>query len=130
MEGEFVFGSRISVKYLGKEKGNIIVKNLGTRWNSGKVTRDLIIISNTLSGSIITRSTAVSESEVVTDSKQSSSKQMYAASASVLGTRTLQYPHFQSSSSVVGAYPAFNCTPINGPPSGSVWNLFRLKLLI
>lgn len=47
---------------------------------------------------------------------------MYAASASVLGTRTLQYPHYQSSSSVVGAYPPFNphCAPINGPPSGLV----------
>ena len=30
MEGELVLGSKISVKYLGKEKGNIIVKNLGT----------------------------------------------------------------------------------------------------
>ncbi|XP_036147877.1 meiosis regulator and mRNA stability factor 1 isoform X6 [Monomorium pharaonis] len=101
MEGEYVFGSKIFVKYLGKEKGNIIAKNLG---------------------SIITRSRAVSESEIVTESKQSSSKQMYAASASVLGTRTLQYPHYQSSSSVVGAYPPFNphCAPINGPSSGLI----------
>ncbi|XP_018346736.1 PREDICTED: meiosis arrest female protein 1 homolog isoform X3 [Trachymyrmex septentrionalis] len=101
MEGELVLGSKISVKYLGKEKGNIIVKNLG---------------------SIITRSRAVSDSEIVTDSKQSSSKQMYAASASVLGQRTLQFPHVQSSSSVVGGYPAFNphCAPINGPPSGLI----------
>ncbi|XP_011707520.1 PREDICTED: meiosis arrest female protein 1 isoform X3 [Wasmannia auropunctata] len=101
MEGEFVFGSKISVRYLGKEKGNLIVKNLG---------------------SIITRSRAVSESEIVTDSKQRNSKQMYAASASVLGTRTLQFPHFQSSSSVVGAYPAFtpHCAPINGPSPGMI----------
>ncbi|XP_018371437.1 PREDICTED: meiosis arrest female protein 1 homolog isoform X4 [Trachymyrmex cornetzi] len=101
MEGELVLGSKISVKYLGKEKGNIIIKNLG---------------------SIITRSRAVSDSEIVTDSKQSSSKQMYAASASVLGQRTLQFPHVQSSSSVVGGYPAFNphCAPINGPPSGLI----------
>ncbi|XP_071579394.1 meiosis regulator and mRNA stability factor 1 isoform X3 [Temnothorax nylanderi] len=102
MDGEYVYGSKILVRYLGKEKGNIIVKNLG---------------------SVITRSRAVSESEVVADSKQSSSKQMYAASASVLGTRTLQFPHYQSSSSVVGAYgPAFNphCAPINGPPSGMI----------
>ncbi|XP_024889327.1 meiosis regulator and mRNA stability factor 1 isoform X3 [Temnothorax curvispinosus] len=102
MDGEYVYGSKILVRYLGKEKGNIIVKNLG---------------------SVITRSRAVSESEVVADSKQSSSKQMYAASASVLGTRTLQFPHYQSASSVVGAYgPAFNphCAPINGPPSGLI----------
>ncbi|KYN00174.1 Limkain-b1 [Cyphomyrmex costatus] len=101
MEGELVLGSKISVKYLGKEKGNVIVKNLG---------------------SIITRSRAVSDSEIVADSKQNSSKQMYAASASVLGQRTLQFPHFQSSSSVVGGYPAFNphCAPINGPPSGLI----------
>ncbi|XP_025991356.1 meiosis regulator and mRNA stability factor 1 isoform X4 [Solenopsis invicta] len=101
MEGEYVFGSKIFVRYLGKEKGNIIAKNLGN---------------------IVTRSRAVSESEIVTDSKQNSSKQMYTASASVLGTRTLQYPHYQSSSSVVGAYPPFNphCAPINGPPSGLI----------
>ncbi|XP_018313863.1 meiosis arrest female protein 1 homolog isoform X4 [Mycetomoellerius zeteki] len=101
MEGELVLGSKISVKYLGKEKGNIIVKSLG---------------------SIITRSRAVSDSEIVTDSRQSNSKQMYAASASVLGQRTLQFPHVQSSSSVVGGYPAFNphCAPINGPPSGLI----------
>ncbi|XP_071637027.1 meiosis regulator and mRNA stability factor 1 isoform X4 [Temnothorax longispinosus] len=102
MDGEYVYGSKILVRYLGKEKGNIIVKN---------------------PGSVITRSRAVSESEVVADSKQSSSKQMYAASASVLGTRTLQFPHYQSASSVVGAYgPAFNphCAPINGPPSGLI----------
>lgn len=30
MEGENVFGSKIFVRYLGKEKGNIIIKNLGT----------------------------------------------------------------------------------------------------
>ncbi|XP_025073854.1 meiosis regulator and mRNA stability factor 1 [Pogonomyrmex barbatus] len=99
MEGEYVLGSKIFVKYLGKEKG-IIAKSIG---------------------SIITRSRAVSESEIVTGPKQSSSKQMYAASASVLGTRTLQFPHYQSSSSVVGPYPAFNaghCAPVNGPPSG------------
>ncbi|KAL0122952.1 hypothetical protein PUN28_007547 [Cardiocondyla obscurior] len=101
MEGEYVFGSKIFVKYLGKEKGSIIIKNLG---------------------SVITRSRAVSESEIVVDSKQGSTKQMYAASASVLGTRALQFPHYQSSSSVVGAHSTFNlpCAPINGPPSGII----------
>lgn len=29
MEGEYVLGSKILVKYLGKEKGNTIGKNLG-----------------------------------------------------------------------------------------------------
>lgn len=123
MEGEYVFGSKIFVRYLGKEKGNIIAKNLGTFDEILNII-DLIIrvINNSFSGSIITRSRAVSESEIVADSKQSSCKQMYAASASVLGTRTLQFPHYQSSSSVVGAFPAFNphCAPINGLPSGSV----------
>lgn len=127
MEGEYVFGSRIFVRYLGKDKGNIIAKNLGTYVGEILAKSDARLecqayCNNTLSGSIITRSRAVSDSEIVTDSKQSNSKQMYAASASVLGTRTLQFPHFQSSSSVVGAYPAFNphCAPINGPPSGLV----------
>ncbi|XP_067208207.1 meiosis regulator and mRNA stability factor 1 isoform X2 [Linepithema humile] len=101
MEGEYVLGSKISVRYLNKEKGNIIAKNLG---------------------SVVTRSRAVSESEIVTDSKQSSSKQMYATSASVLGTRTLQFPHYQSSSPVVGAFPAFNahCTSVNAPQTGMI----------
>ncbi|GAB1869017.1 Meiosis regulator and mRNA stability factor 1 [Camponotus japonicus] len=99
MEGEYVLGSKILVRYLGKEKGNTIGKN---------------------PGDIITRSRAVSESEIVTE--QSSSKQMYAASASVLGTRTLQFPNYQTSSPVVGAYPAFSthCAPINAPLSGMV----------
>ncbi|XP_072760485.1 meiosis regulator and mRNA stability factor 1 isoform X2 [Anoplolepis gracilipes] len=101
MEGEYVLGSKILVKYLGKEKGNTIGKNLGT---------------------IITRSRAVSDSEIVTGSKQSNSKQMYAASSSVLGTRTLQFPNYQTSSPVVGAYPTFSphCAPINAPLSGIV----------
>ncbi|XP_070163124.1 meiosis regulator and mRNA stability factor 1 isoform X2 [Polyergus mexicanus] len=102
MEGEYVLGSKILVRYLGKEKGSTIGKNLGN---------------------ITTRSRAVSESEIVTDSKQSSSKQMYAASASILGTRTLQFPNYQTSPPVVGAYPAFSahCAPINAPPlSGMV----------
>lgn len=29
MEGEYVLGSKISVRYLNKEKGSIIAKNLG-----------------------------------------------------------------------------------------------------
>ncbi|XP_011876529.1 PREDICTED: meiosis arrest female protein 1 homolog isoform X7 [Vollenhovia emeryi] len=109
MEGEYVFGSKIFVRYLGKEKGSVIAKNLGSAISAA-------------------RSRAVSESEIVADSKQSSSKQMYAASASVLGTRTLQFPHYQSSSSVVGGYPAFNphCAPINGPPTGMIQAPFLL----
>lgn len=75
------------------------------------------IINNVLPGNITTRSRAVSESEIVVNS----SKQMYGgAGASVSGTRTLQFPHYQSSSPVVGAYcttgtSAFNahCTPVN-----------------
>ncbi|EZA49569.1 Limkain-b1 [Ooceraea biroi] len=100
MDGEYILGSKISVKFLSKEKG-YIAKHLGN---------------------IITRNRAVSESEIVTSSKQSGSKQMYTASASVLGTRTLQYPHYQSSSPVVGAYPAYNahCAPINVQPSGMI----------
>ncbi|XP_020292238.1 meiosis arrest female protein 1 isoform X2 [Pseudomyrmex gracilis] len=101
MEGELVFGSKISVKHLNKEKENTVVKNFGN---------------------ITIRSRAVSESEIVSGNNQSGSKQMYATSASVLGTRTLPIPHYQSSSSVVGVYPpALNahCT-VNAPPTGII----------
>ncbi|XP_011141552.1 meiosis regulator and mRNA stability factor 1 isoform X1 [Harpegnathos saltator] len=89
MDGEYVLSSKISVRHY-KEKGNTI-KN---------------------QGSIITRSRAVSESEIVANS----SKQMYGgAGASVSGTRALQFSHYQSSSPVVGAYPTFNthCASVN-----------------
>lgn len=73
---------------------------------------ELNVINSILAGSIVTRSRAVSESEIVANS----SKQMYGgAGASVSGTRTLQFPHYQSSSPVVGAYSTFNahCAPVN-----------------
>lgn len=71
---------------------------------------ELYIISDVFSGSITTRSRAVSESEIVANSP----KQMYGgAGASVSGTRTLQFPHYQSSSPVVGGYPSFNCAAVN-----------------
>jgi len=124
MEGEYVLGSKISVRYLNKDKGNIIAKSLGIiicgiPSESYKTWLPVVVL---FAGGIVTRSRAVSESEIVTDSKQSSSKQMYATSASVLGTRTLQFPHYQSSSPVVGAFPAFNahCTSGNVPQTGSV----------
>jgi hypothetical protein len=125
MDGEYILGSKISVRHLNKERG-FVAKNLGMIINEFHLNGNLVVNCycnrDILSGSIITRNRAVSESEIVTNSKQSGSKQMYTASASVLGTRTLQYPHYQSSSSVMGAYPAYNahCAPINVQPSGLV----------
>lgn len=85
-----------------------------------------------ITGNITIRSRAVSESEIVSGNKQSGSKQMYATSASVLGTRTLPIPHYQSSSSVVGVYPpALNAhCAVNAPPTGLVLsNLLHIHIL-
>lgn len=131
MEGELVFGSKISVKHLNKEKENTVVKNFGMFIYWHAILLKLIVIPivklyytmiHNIAGNITIRSRAVSESEIVSGNNQSGSKQMYATSASVLGTRTLPIPHYQSSSSVVGVYPpALNahCT-VNAPPTGLV----------
>ncbi|XP_043257610.1 meiosis regulator and mRNA stability factor 1 [Colletes gigas] len=103
MDGKLVLGSKISVKFQ-KEQGSNFQKT------PGKLTN---------------RNRAVSESEIVT----SSSRQMYSASTSVTGGRTLQIPHYQSSIPVIGTYgSAWNshCAPVSAPatviqsPSGFV----------
>ncbi|KAG7210665.1 hypothetical protein KM043_012173 [Ampulex compressa] len=92
MDGEVVLGSKICVKF-AKEKGSSV---------------------NKAQGNIAIRNRAVSESEIVA----SSPKQMYSASTSLAGGRTLQIPHYQSSSPVIGAYSSWSphCAPIVPPP--------------
>lgn len=71
--------------------------------------------NNKIQESSTTRNRSISESEVVANS----SKQMYSASASIVGARTLQVPHYQSSLSVVGPYTTWGsgpCAPISAPP--------------
>ncbi|XP_043489751.1 meiosis regulator and mRNA stability factor 1 isoform X1 [Polistes fuscatus] len=89
MDGEYVFDSKISVRFY-KETGNS---------------------NNKSQGNSITRNRALSESEIIANSF----KQMYSASASIAGARTLQVPHYQSSSPVVGPYTTWTgvpCAPV------------------
>ncbi|CAK9817150.1 Meiosis regulator and mRNA stability factor 1 [Anthophora quadrimaculata] len=90
MDGKIVLGSKISVKFQ-KEKGCNFQKTPGNSKH---------------------RNRAVSESEIVT----SSPRQMYSASASIAGGRTLQIPHFQSSP-VIGTYSGWNAhySPASAP---------------
>ncbi|XP_078035098.1 meiosis regulator and mRNA stability factor 1-like protein isoform X2 [Augochlora pura] len=93
MDGEFVLGSKISVKF-PEEKRNYFQK---------------------FQGNITNRNRAVSESEIPI----SSSKQMYSASASVTGGRALPMQHYQSSSPVIGSYASAwsaHCAPVSAPP--------------
>ncbi|XP_014599312.1 PREDICTED: meiosis arrest female protein 1 isoform X1 [Polistes canadensis] len=85
MDGEYVFDSKISVRFY-KETGNS---------------------NNKSQGNSITRNRALSESEIIANSF----KQMYSASASIAGARTLQVPHYQSSSPVVGPYTTWTGVP-------------------
>ncbi|XP_047365220.1 meiosis regulator and mRNA stability factor 1 isoform X1 [Vespa velutina] len=90
MDGEYVFDSKISVRF-HKETGNS---------------------NNKSQGNSITRNRAISESEIIANS----SRQMYSASASIAGARTLQVPHYQSSSPVVGPYTTWAgvpCAPVS-----------------
>lgn len=90
MDGEYVFDSKISVRFF---------KEIG-------------ISNNKSQGNSITRNRAISESEIIANS----SRQMYSASASIAGARTLQVPHYQSSSPVVGPYTTWAgvpCTPVS-----------------
>ncbi|XP_066603618.1 meiosis regulator and mRNA stability factor 1 isoform X2 [Prorops nasuta] len=92
MEGADVLGSKITVRSR-KDKVNSCNKSQGIR------------------------NRASSESEILA----SSSRQMYGASASIAGARTLQVPYYQSSSPVVGNYSSWNgvrCTAVN--PSGMI----------
>ncbi|KAK2576438.1 hypothetical protein KPH14_005771 [Odynerus spinipes] len=93
MDGEYVLDSKISVRF-HKETGNS---------------------NNKSKESSTPRNRAISESEIVTNS----SRQMYSASASIVGARTLQVPHYQSSSPVVGPYTTWSgvpCAPVSAPP--------------
>ncbi|XP_046838955.1 meiosis regulator and mRNA stability factor 1 isoform X2 [Vespa crabro] len=90
MDGEYVFDSKISVRF-HKETGNS---------------------NNKSQGNSITRNRAISESEIIANS----SRQMYSASASIAGARTLQVPHYQSSSPVIGPYTTWAgvpCAPVS-----------------
>ncbi|XP_076293611.1 meiosis regulator and mRNA stability factor 1-like protein [Lasioglossum baleicum] len=93
MNRKIVLGSEISVKLLNKSETYF----------------------QKFQGNFTNRNRAVSESEIAI----SSSKQMYSASTSVSGGRTLQIPHYQSASPVLGTYAsAWNahCAPVSAPP--------------
>ncbi|XP_026673319.1 meiosis regulator and mRNA stability factor 1 isoform X2 [Ceratina calcarata] len=92
MDGRIVLGSKISVRFQ-KKKGSSFQK---------------------VQADSASRDGTVSESEIVT----SSPREMYSAGASLTGTRTVQIPHYQSPSPVIGTYPGWNphCAPISGPP--------------
>ncbi|XP_012273569.1 meiosis regulator and mRNA stability factor 1 isoform X2 [Orussus abietinus] len=99
MDGEFVLGSQITVKF-----------------QEGKVDNNGETLGKEEIGSC---EYSTSESEV-----GSNTKQMYSASASVRGARSLPAtPHYYSSSPVIGAYPGWNglhCPVTAGAPPGII----------